>query len=238
METYGDGIKGRKASGILCVRGMLYLWARNARNSQLAWSSDHGRTWTWADWKFTNSFGCPTFVNFGRDYAGNQDGYAYVCSPDSEDAYSVAGRFVLARAPVARIRERGAYEFFGDGSKWTTNVAERVGILTRPRQCYRPSITFNAGLNRYFLVHAIPNERSRDATGKIDVRFHGGLAIYEAPQPWGPWSIVFDTNNWDVGPGDSASFPSKWISDDGRTMHLVFSGEDSFSVRKATVVTE
>ena len=58
----------------------------------------------------------------------------------------------------------------------------------------------------------------------------------EAPQPWGPWSFVFDADNWDVGPGDSASFPPKWISADGQTLHLVFSGDDCFSVRKATLV--
>src|SRR6266550_1837174 len=112
LETRGEGSKGRKASGLLCVKGVLYLWVRNAGNSQLAWSADHGRTWTWAEWKFTNSFGCPTFLNFGRDYARNRDGFAYLYSPDSNDAYSVADRLVLARAPVNRIRERDAYEFF------------------------------------------------------------------------------------------------------------------------------
>jgi len=243
LETLGDGAKGKKASGILCVKGVLYLWARNAGNSQLAWSSDHGRTWTWADWKFTNSFGCPTFVNFGRDYEGNSDGFAYVLSPDAKDAYSLADRFVLARVPVNRIHERTSYEFLravdAHGTPvWTPHLDQRGAILSRELGCYRPSVTFNAGLKRFLLVHARPNALSRDKAGKIDVRFHGGLVIYEARQPWGPWSVVFETTDWDVGPGDSASFPSKWISDDGRTMHLVFSGEDSFSIRKATVVTE
>lgn len=241
LEARGDGSGGRKASGLLSVNGGLYLWARNAGNSQLAWSADHGRTWTWADWKFTKSFGCPTFVNFGRDYDGNRDGYVYVYSPDANDAYSVADRFVLARVPVERIRERGAYEFFsgtaGDGSGlWTTNLTSRAGVLTRAKNCYRPSVTFNAPLKRFLLVHPRPNARSRDGAGRIDVRFHGGLAVCEAPQPWGPWSVVFDTDAWDVGPGDSASFPSKWISADGRTLYLVFSGEDCFSVRKAMLM--
>jgi hypothetical protein len=241
LEARGDGNKGRKASGLLCVKGVLYLWARNAGNSQLAWSADHGRTWTWGDWKFTNSFGCPTFVNFGRDYGGNRDGFAYTYSPDSNDAYSVADQFVLARAPVNRIREREAYEFFAgraaDGSAtWATNLHSRAGVLTREGMCYRPGVTFSPALNRFLLVHSRPNERSRDAGGKIDLRFQGGLAIYEAPQPWGPWSVVFDTDNWDAGPGDSASFPAKWMSADGRTLYLVFSGDDCFSVRKATLV--
>jgi hypothetical protein len=31
------------------VDGVLYLWARNAMpGSQLAWSSDHAKTWTWS----------------------------------------------------------------------------------------------------------------------------------------------------------------------------------------------
>jgi CubicO group peptidase (beta-lactamase class C family) len=83
-ETRGDGPRGKKASGFLCVDSVLYLLARNAGNSQLAWSSDHARTWTWADWKFSTSFGCPTFLNFGRNYADAPDGFVYLYSPDQD----------------------------------------------------------------------------------------------------------------------------------------------------------
>jgi len=226
LEARGGGSRGRKGSGLLCMKGVLYLWARNAGNSQLAWSDDHGRSWSCVDWKQTNSFGCPTFVNFGRDYERNQDGFVYVCSPDADDAYGVADRFVLARVAMQRIQERQAYEFYAGGAevgqvRWTTNIQSRVGVLSRAQSCYCPSVTFNAPLGRFLLVHARPKEHSRDGDGKIDVRFHGGLVIYEAAQPWGPWSVAFDTDNWDVGPGESVSFPSKWISSDGRTLHLV-----------------
>ena len=81
-EQKGNGRRGRKASGILMVDDVLYLWLRNAGNSQLAWSADHARSWTYAPWKFTESFGCPTFLNFGRNNSGARDGYAYVYSPD------------------------------------------------------------------------------------------------------------------------------------------------------------
>jgi len=70
------------------------------------------------------------------------------------------------------------------------------------------------------------------------MRFQGGFGIYDAPEPWGPWTTAFYTEEWDVGPGESSSLPTKWMSADGRTMHLVFSGNDSFSVRQATVTTE
>jgi hypothetical protein len=57
------------------VDGILYMWVRNAGNAQLLWSRDHARTWTWADWKLTTSFGCPSFINFGKNYAGSRDDY-------------------------------------------------------------------------------------------------------------------------------------------------------------------
>ncbi len=243
LEARGDGDRGRKASGLLSVKGVLYLWARNTGNAQLAWSADHGRTWTWADWKFINSFGCPSFVNFGRDYEGNRDGYVYICSPDAEDAYTPADRFVLARVPADRIRSRAAYQFYAgldnNGEpQWTTNLVSQCGILARRGACYRPSVTFNAPLGRFLLVHSLPNKGSRNPAGTMDLRFQGGLAIYEAAQPWGPWRVVYETDQWDVGPGDAASFPAKWISADGKTLYLVFSGDDCFSVRQATLALE
>ena len=65
-----------------------------------------------------------------------------------------------------------------------------------------------------------------------DTRFAGGFAVYDAPEPWGPWTTAFFTEGWDVGPGETASFPTKWMSADGRTAHLVFSGDDHFAVRR------
>jgi len=239
-EARGQGAAGKKAGGMLMVDGVLYLLARNAANSQLAWSRDRGKTWAWADWKFTESFGCPTFLNFGRNYAGARDEFVYVYSPDRDSAYEVADSLALARAPKGRIHEREAYEFFAglDGAgrpKWTRDLARRAAAFTNPGRCYRSGVTYNAALRRYLLVQPVPGAASRDRDGKIDVRFSGGLAIYDAPEPWGPWTTAFFAERWDVGPGDTASFPTKWMSADGRTLYLVFSGDDSFSVRKATL---
>src|SRR5204863_2082115 len=119
---------------------------------------DHGAKWLFADWKFTDSFGRPTFANYGRDYAGNRDGFAYILSPDADDAYGAADRFVLGRVPLDQIRQRTAYEFLSSIDSrnqpvWTTNLAQRGGVLARPGACYRPSVTFDAALNRFLLVH-------------------------------------------------------------------------------------
>lgn len=239
IELKGAGASARKASGLLMLDGVLYLLARNAGNAQLAWSEDHGANWTWADWKFTESFGAPTFVNFGRNYAGARDDFVYVISHDANSAYKVADGFVLARAPRGRLPERAAWEFFSgmkdNRPQWTTDAARRAPISEAPGKCYRTGVTYNAALGRYLLVHPVPSERSRDRNDKIDTRFTGGLAIHEAAEPWGPWRRVFFTEEWDAGPGDTASFPPKWMSADGKTLYLVFSGDDSFSVRQATL---
>ncbi|MGC8638288.1 MAG: serine hydrolase [Isosphaeraceae bacterium] len=230
-EQKGDGAAGKKASGILAVDGLLYLWIRNAGNARLAWSSDHARTWTWCDWKFRESFGCPTFLNFGKDYAGARDEYVYVYSPDCKSAYAVADQMVLVRVRKDRITDREAYEFFHGLDargvpRWTADLARRRSVFEHRHGCGRSTISFDAGLKRYLWCQSSPG----------DGRFRGGFGIYDAPEPWGPWTTVFFTELWDVGPGETCSLPTKWMSRDGKVVHLVFSGDDSLSVRKAALI--
>ena len=229
-ERKGDGARGPKVSGLLMVKGILYALVRNTGNAQVAWSDDRGRNWRWCDWRFETSFGYPTFLNFGRDYAGARDGYVYVYSHDHESAYERADAMVLARVPADRIRIEAAYEYFG-GSEvgkpvWVQSVDARKPVFVNPGRCYRSSVSYNSGLKRYLWCQT--------GLGR-DTRYEGGLAIYDAPEPWGPWTRVFVTDTWDVGPGETSCFPTKWMSADGRTLHLVFSGNDSFSVRRANL---
>ena len=87
-ENTGMGTFGKKASGMLMVDGVLYIWARNADNNghycQLAWSRDYAQTWTWSNWNF-KQFGYLTFVNFGVNYTGVPDqhkDYVYMVSQE------------------------------------------------------------------------------------------------------------------------------------------------------------
>ncbi len=230
-ERTGGGKSGPKVSGLLMVDGVLYMWTRNTGNSQLAWSKDRGRSWTWSDWKFETSFGYPAFLNFGRNYQGARDDYVYVYSHDSDSAYQRADRMVLARVHKSNMKNRDAYEFYqkldAGSPVWTEDVKQRGAVFTAEGQCYRSSVSYNAALRRYLWCQT-------GAGG--DTRFRGGLAIRDAPEPWGPWTTAFATSHWDVGPGETSCLPTKWISDDGRTVHLVFSGDDCFSVRQGTLV--
>jgi len=231
IEHTGDGPKGKKASGMLMIDGVLYMWVRNAGNAQLAWSENHGKNWTFNSWKLTTSFGCPTFCNYGKNCNGASDEYVYVYSPDSDSAYQPVDQMVLARVHKKRITDRNAYEFFkrlsSDGKvEWTKSIAQRKAVFKHINRCYRSSVCYHPILKRYLWCQVMPAE---------DKQSHGGIGIYDAPKPWGPWTTVYYDESWDVDPGESAGFVTKWISRDGKTLYLVFSGNDSFSVRKATL---
>lgn len=233
-EAKGNGKNGPKASGMLMVDGVLYMLARNLGNAQIAWSADRGKTWTWCDWKFTESFGCPTLLNFGKNYAGARDRYVYVYSNDADDAYTPGGRFVLARVPQERIREQAAYEYFqklgADRQPvWSKNIKERGAVFEAPGWCYRTLITYSPALKRYLWCQVLPGDRR-------GIPLEGGFGVFDAPEPWGPWTTAFYTAKWDVKPGEMSSFPTKWMSADGKRMQLVFSGDDALSVRAAEVI--
>jgi hypothetical protein len=145
---------------------------------------------------------------------------------------------VLARVPQDRIRDRGAYEFlkaFNTAGEpvWTDTIEKRGAVFEHTGRCYRSGLTFHAGLKRYLLCAVLP--QSNHPQGP---RFQGGFGIYDAPEPWGPWTTAYYTQDWDVGPGETCSVPAKWMSADGRTIHLVSSSNDCFSVRKATLVID
>ena len=236
-EELGNGSSGRKASGILMVDGVLYMWVRNDDNhgngSRLAWSRDHGKNWQWADWSFTE-FGYCTFINFGRNYRDARDQYIYTVSHDHPNAYKTAGRFVLMRVPIGEISERDEYWFLqrtetDNRPVWTKDIENRGAVFEHPQHCFRSGISYNAGLKRYIWWQSkVPED--------IDGRFVGRFGIFDAPEPWGPWTTIYYTQDWDVGAGETGSFPPKWMRNGGKTMHLVFSGDDAFSVRKIALI--
>jgi hypothetical protein len=225
---------------MLMLDGFLYMLVRNVSggNSQLAWSPDHGRNWNYADWKFQQSFGAPVFLNFGKNYQGARDNYVYIYSHDAGNAYDPADRMVLARVPRNKITDRFAWEFYAGQDKsaepvWSPFIEKREAVFEHPAGCYRSGITYNAGLGRYLWCQILPGSNHPQGP-----RFEGGFGIYEAPEPWGPWHTVYYTQKWDTGPGETSCLPTKWMSRDGKTCYLLFSGEDSFSVRKVVFNTK
>jgi len=86
-------------------------------------------------------------------------------------------------------------------------------------------VDYNPGLRRYLLT--------------TFHRWDGSWDLYDAPEPWGPWTKVQTFEQWiDSMLKFGFTFPRKWMSRDGRTMYMVFSGTgpyDSLNVVKATL---
>jgi hypothetical protein len=82
----------------------------------------------------------------------------------------------------------------------------------------RTSVTFNSGLNRYLLI----TEHTQ--------RSGGNIGIYDAPEPWGPWTTVLFQNSFGlpiIKPNSFYwNFSNKWQSEDGRDFVLIFTGKN------------
>lgn len=240
-ENTRTGRSGQKGSGMLMVDGVLYLWLFHANQAgaeaQLICSRDYARTWEWAKWRFAE-FGLCTFINFGKNYEGARDDYVYTVSHDGPRADTPADHMILMRVPKDRIMIRTAYEFFKGLDEngepvWTRRIEERRPVFSHPDACLRSGISYCAPLKRYLWWQHLPNEPGHPDRG--DTRRQGGFGIYDAPEPWGPWTTAYFTREWDVGPGERGEFPTKWMSSDGKSLYLVTSTDDNFCVRKATV---
>lgn len=226
------GYTGGKSEGILSVEGVLYLWVGPGSNSQpwtetwLQWSNDLGQTWQSSAIFFTlpDGFSKPTFLNFGQDYAGSKDDYVYIYGLDASAGTNIKPtKLSLARVHKSGIKNRSMYEFYkgldsGGNPIWTNNVAQRQSVFTDSQGgiADSPSVIYNPALNRYIMSKTFNSNQTYPA---------GGLGIFDAPEPWGPWTTVEYTENW-MGSTTMYfnTFPTKWISNDGLTMWMIYTG--------------
>ena len=222
-----------KANGILSVGNVLYMsvveqsaWLR----AKIGKSTDHGLTWTFNSvngWDFAEpdgAFSDMTFLNFGQNYTGARDNYVYVYSQDHRANSTSDGRtsdVAMFRVPKDRIMTRTAYEYFAGldvsgNPKWTTNIKARAPVFSIPGGIgWGVRVDYNPGLKRYLLTnwHA----------------WNGSWGIYDAPEPWGPWTTVVYYTNWlDNVAKFGFSFPQKWLSANGKKFVMVFSGQGQY----------
>ena len=213
-----------KSYGILCVEGVLYAFVNEnscgACSNRLCKSTNHGASWTKASWTVPSGGGDSTFLQFGMNYAGARDNYVYIYSP--MDPASDPGTEVwLARVPKDQIMTWASWEFYtgisGGNPTWTSSWSGRQAVFEDSRVGWCLSVTYNAGLNRYILC----STHEDSITGS-------GLGIFDAPEPWGPWTTVIYYTDWggysSGGSTFSYYFSNKWTSTDGLNSVLVWSG--------------
>ena len=208
----------------------------------IAVSHDKGATWKWdttrplfSDHLFTTIF----FLDFGKDSERRPDGWIYAYGldgnwrdsfdnsvPDPQDLY-------LARVPDTSIQDRDSWEFFtgatGGAATWSSDIHDKVAVLHDDRRLY---LDPDAGADGQTVGASNLSVISQggvvyDAPLKLYVYTSWtefSFEFYEATNPWGPWTLFlsrdFGPYPWtdDVHGGYATTIPSKFISDDGRTM--------------------
>lgn len=223
-----------KSYGIISIDGNLYMWvspgsdSTNYDEAKLQKSTNYGQTWTPATWVFTKADGIvlPTILQYGQDYAdGGNYVYSYFIRLQDSSALKVQkpGQIDLVRVHKNNIMTRSAYQFFAglNGSNeptWDSNIANKQPVFEDPNGVgWNLSVSHNAGLNRYLLM----TEHSQS--------FKGNLGIFDAPNPWGPWTTVAYYSNWQSTQSTFFwNFSNKWLSADGKSFTIVFTGIGSY----------
>lgn len=221
----------RKPTGMLCLGSDLYLAVQDLRKqtfdhapaASISVSHNRGFTWSWntaqpmfSGGVFTTMF----FLDFGKGGANAFDDNVYVYGIDN-NWYAQANLY-LARVPKTSIQDRSQWTFFAGISNgevlWTPNIAQRVPVLSGTTFfggiMSQGSVVYNPYFGRYLYT------TSQGADGCCNIH-----RIYEAPAPWGPWTILMD--KFFPAPftasfhgGYAATTPSPWIRYDGRVMML------------------
>lgn len=218
-----------KCNGLLSVNGVLYLAATEQdsfRKGYILVSADHGLTWTnsasnaYLFAEADAAFSDMTFLQFGRDYQGARDNFVYVYSQDKRANPAPRVSIALFRVPLLQISSKTQFEYFAglDANLrplWTSDITQRQPVFVDPAGIgFGVRVSYNPGLKRYLL------SKWRDV-------MDGAWGVYDAPEPWGPWSTVkeYATGEWiDASFKFGFTFPNKWLSTDGRSFVMIFSG--------------
>ncbi len=226
--------------------------------STICSSSDGGASWTeeirWngSDWgNDLDGFYGMSFVNYGQDHGGARSpktfgAYIYltICEHDNL-VYDcqIPGGIGLMRVLEANIESgnKADWEYLSaiDGNNspsWSTVITDRINHFQDSQDGNDvASIIFNEPLGRYLLT-TFHNQRNTGPQSTDSL-----IGIYEAPEPWGPWTTVLKTNVETLGLADGPNvifwnFSNKWLSADGLTFTMVGTllGKDEWGTIEGT----
>lgn len=228
-----------KSYGIISVDGLLYMWVSpgsdttSYEQATIFKSINHGASWTPANWDFTKRDGIifPTFLQFGKDYRGARDDFVYIYAnhfkPNifpimDELRVQKPGEIALMRTHKTKIVDRTAYEFFGGlehGGKpvWSKDLKNRRPVFKDPNGVgWNTSVSYNPGIGRYLLIT------------EHTTSFRGNIGMFDAPEPWGPWTTVKYASAFGAPNIEPSTFfwnfSNKWLSDDGKSFVMIFTG--------------
>ncbi len=182
-----------KPSSLLAVGDRLYAAMHappgDADVGYLAWSDDGGRTWTKVDgspWRDGSPFTVLMFIQMGRAYEANRDGYVYALGiadelgtpATSQPVYLTRVRLGAGDAAADPVLDYGAWEYLTGISPWGAprwssdpgDAAALDGVTTLAQG----AAMYHEGAGQYLFWSGFTDP---DGTG----------TLYAADSPWGPW---------------------------------------------------
>ncbi len=181
------------------------------------------------------AFSFISVAQYGKDYQENKDGYVYIYSPE--------GRLKAANLNMARVKkgdllDRDKWEYFAEinengEAKWIVGDITKRGIVHQFPDgwgfySWSPSVVWNEKLGLFIMVTGgSQRPGTGDPMSSSPHNESGSLMFLYAENPWGPWNQFYWKENWQVGEDINRLYlpqlAPKWISEDGKTMQLVFS---------------
>ncbi|MFQ6082230.1 MAG: PA14 domain-containing protein [Candidatus Aminicenantia bacterium] len=178
-----DGRTGRddKPSSLLFFNGRLYFAGHtplgDPKYGYIAYSDDYGRTWVEvpdSPWTRTKKsvFRCLFFINMGKNYELNKDGYVYALGIGKEWDW-FPPMVYLVRVPMNSILDYNSYRYYagmnGGAPVWSMDESDALPLKGLEAH-QMGSAMYHEGIERYLFL-------------AID-------GLFEAPYPWGPWVKV------------------------------------------------
>ena len=173
--------------------------------------------------------GAPHFVDFGRNMEHSPDGRAYLVAhgsvrPEAFNSWSSGDQVYLLRVipSIETINDPKAYEFYaGQDAQgqpvWTREFAQMKPLLEWNRNMGIVTATYVPGLKKFLMCVTDGHGPNASTYGP----YH--TYILESAALTGPWKRVTYMKEF----GKQAyfvNFPSKFISPDGRTLWMSYSG--------------
>ena len=179
-----------------------------------------------------------SFVKYGKGGEApaidNADKYVYLVSPSGCYGYD----YYLLRISREALKnwtsgpfDASNVEYYtgGDGmldENWSTDSSKKGSIYHDTygesigyARCSPANIVYNPSLGRYFML-------AQNSDGFANPVLESSLYAYEAPHPWGPWTLVLE-ENVQYKDASNLTWPylsQKFQSEDGKKMWMTVTG--------------
>ena len=169
-------------------------------------------------------------MDFGKNMQHSPDGKAYLVAqgdtrPIVQTAYAASDQAFLVRVKPSpgTMNDPQAYEYFGGHDKvgkplWTSDFAKIKPLFEWNDHMGCVTMTYNSPLKKYLVWVTDTRGPNNDCAGAFN------SYLLESSEITGPWKMVVYLKHF----GDQAyfvNFPSRFISDDGRTVWMCFSAQ-------------